>query len=246
MTNNELLKNTDHRPWPLPTQQWKFYQEWNNALFLHWVVDASLLNELVPNTLELDTFEGKAWISLVAFTMEHIRPRLLPAFSPISNFDEINIRTYVKGNGKSGVYFLSIEAGKRVSAWIAKSLSGLPYRYSSILRTSTSYNSSNDEFSDRLSIDFEISDPKSDKTELDKWLTERYALFQDSTTGMYNFEIHHCEWPIDNIQINKLTCDYPRFARLLSGSPNLAHWSRGVKVLAWYKEKLNTSNLKNL
>lgn len=63
---------------------------------------------MVPHDLEIDLFEGKPWVYLVAFTMEKIRPKYLPSFPPISDFDEINIRTYVKKDNKAGVYFLSI------------------------------------------------------------------------------------------------------------------------------------------
>ena len=111
MKIKEILNQTNHRPWKIPNESWKFYQEWNRAVFLHWQVELSELKKFVPDELEIDLFDGKAWISVVAFTMEKIRPKYLPYFSPISNFDEINVRTYVKANGKSGVYFLSIEDG---------------------------------------------------------------------------------------------------------------------------------------
>jgi len=139
MTIQEILNTTKHRPWKMPTNQWKFYQEWNNAIFLHYQVNLNELEKLVPEELEIDLFEGKPWISVVAFTMEKIRPKNLPYFSPISNFDEINIRTYVKSNHKSGVYFLSIEAGNKISCKVAKRLSELPYRFSEIKRTDKKY-----------------------------------------------------------------------------------------------------------
>lgn len=113
MTIKEIVNTTEHRPWKMPTESWKFYQEWNNALFLHWLVELSELKKFVPNELEIDLFDGKPWVSVVAFTMEKIRPKNLPSFSPISDFDEINIRTYVKSNNKTGVYFLSIEGDKK-------------------------------------------------------------------------------------------------------------------------------------
>ncbi|WP_258105838.1 YqjF family protein [Marinoscillum sp. MHG1-6] len=237
MTNKELLRTTEHRPWPLPNEQWKYYQEWNRAIFLHWQVDEQILRELVPEPLELDSFEGTTWVSLVAFTMENVRPRILPSFGPISNFDEVNIRTYVRPNNKPGVYFLSIESGKHLSTWIAKTISELPYRYSNINRTSNNYTTVNEEYGDNLSIDYETLEPLTNKTDLDKWLTERYALYQDSGSRINKYEIHHLEWPIEKISIKNLTCEYLRFEQLLSGQPDLAHWSNGVKVIAWDKEK---------
>jgi len=143
MTIEEILSKTEHRPWRIPNESWKYYQEWNNAVFLHWQVELSALRKLVPIELEIDVINQKPWVSLVAFTMEKIRPRNLPPFSPISNFDEINIRTYVKSNNKSGVYFLSIEGGTSLSCKLAKGISELPYRFSAMKRAKTVFQSSN-------------------------------------------------------------------------------------------------------
>ena len=130
MTIREILNTTKHRPWQIPKSSWKFYQEWNDAIFLHWQVDLKELKKFVPDEIEIDLFEGKPWVSMVAFTMEKMRLKNMISFPPISDFDEINIRTYVKYKGKSGVYFLSIEGGKSLSCKVAKGISELPYRYS--------------------------------------------------------------------------------------------------------------------
>lgn len=237
MIIKEILKRTEHRPWVLPTGNWKYYQEWNNAVFLHWQVDINELKKFVPNDLVIDLFEGKPWVSLVAFTMEKIRPRNLPSFFPISDFDEINIRTYVKYNNKTGVYFLSIEGGTKISCQVAKSLSELPYRHSTIRRKEDYYCSENSSFKDRLELSYQVGPPLSEKTKLDKWLTERYALFQDTDTSINEFEIHHIEWPTFNIKLKSIDVQYPRFDKLLSSTPDLSHYSTGVEVVAWDKKK---------
>jgi len=235
MTIKEILKTIKHRPWKLPNDKWKFYQEWNNTVFLHWEVDYDELRKFVPEEIEIDLYDGKPWVSLVAFTMEKVRPKYLPPFPPISNFDEINIRTYVKHNNKGGVYFISIEGGTKLSCFLAKSLSGLPYRYSKMNRDQGQYHSINAEYKDRFELDYEIKSKINAKTEIDKWLTERYALFQDSKNGIDEFDIHHVEWSIDQINLKGLKVDYPRFNKLLSNSPNLVHYSSGVQALAWDK-----------
>jgi hypothetical protein len=237
MTIREILNTTKHRPWKIPTYNWKFYQEWNNAIFLHWQVELSELKKFVPKELEIDLFDGKPWISVVAFTMEKIRPKNLPAFQPISDFDEINIRTYIKSNNKTGVYFLSIEGGKSLSCKIAKGMSELPYRFSKIKRTENQYESNNSEFNDKLNIQFEIGKGIKEKTELEKWLTERYALFQDTETSINEFEIHHLEWPISKIDLKNLEINYPRFDKLIKNEPDKIQYSKGVKVIAWGKNK---------
>ncbi|UTW61251.1 DUF2071 domain-containing protein [bacterium SCSIO 12741] len=235
MLIKDLLQQYDHRPWPLPKTSWKYYQEWNNALFLHWPVPQEELIKWLPSELEMDLFEGQPWVSLVAFTMEKIRPSNLPAFPPISNFDEINVRTYVRFKGKSGVHFLSIEGGKSLSCKLAKALSELPYRYSKMTRKTNHFQSHNPAFSDRFSMEYRTGPLVKVKSNLDRWLTERYALFQDSPKGINAFEIHHVEWPIHSIEIKKSTINYPRFGSLLTDLPVLSHYSPGVQVIAWDK-----------
>src|SRR5581483_12444548 len=142
MTNiAAILSSTSHRPYELPVTQWKYYQEWNQALFLHWKVPLAVLRKYVPEQLHIDDFNGDYYVSLVAFTMQKIRPRNLPAVKFLSNFHEINIRTYIDNGNKKGVYFLSMEAGKLLSTFVAKKLSGLPYEKSVIARTAKTYTS---------------------------------------------------------------------------------------------------------
>ncbi len=125
---NKLLDIIHHRPtWQVPGERWVWYQEWNRALFFHWKVDPEILKSFIPEGIQLDVYNNTAWVSLVAFTMEKIRPRYLPSVSLISDFHEINLRTYVTDGEHHGVYFLSIEAQKQLSAILSRRLSGLPY-----------------------------------------------------------------------------------------------------------------------
>lgn len=238
MEINEILKIKNHRPWELPNESWSFYQEWNNAIFLHFKVELEELKQYIPKELEIDLFEKKPWVSVVAFTMEKIRPKNIPAFSPISNFHEINIRTYVKMNNKTGVYFLSIEGGTKLSCKIAKFISDLPYRYSLIERTSKLYSSSNLIFKDELCFKFEIGKQIKHKSKLDNWLTERYALFQETDNYINEYEIHHLPWLINNVEVKSLKCNYPRFKNLLNNKPDKMQYSKGVKVIAWEKNRI--------
>lgn len=245
MSIQEILSTTNHRPWDIPTESWKYYQEWNNAIFLHWQVELQELQKFVPEELEIDLFEGKPWVSVVAFTMEKIRPKNLPSFKPISNFDEINIRTYIKSGHKTGVYFLSIEGGTSLSCTIAKKMSELPYRYSEIERTTNKFKSSNNKFNDKLHMEFVIGKEIKEKTALDIWLTERYALFQDTEKSINKFEIHHLEWIINELALSKLAVNYKRFDKLLKHNPDKIQYSSGVQVIAWGKTIVTTAKGNN-
>lgn len=232
---DRLLCITGHRPFELPAGRWAYYQEWNKVLFLHWKVPSGALRQLVPGRLNIDTFEGDAYISLVAFTMERTRPGKLPAFKFISDFDEINIRTYVDHGNRKGVYFLNIEAGKRISAFIARIFSGLPYERSDIQRTAGRYRSVNTQKQFCLDTEFEIKEPLTGKTGLDHWLTERYCLYLDKGEKIYRYDIHHQEWTIKDVEIKRLDLEYKMGEISLTGLPDVAHYSDGVKVVAWPK-----------
>jgi uncharacterized protein len=235
----EILDNKTHRPFKMPEGNWIFYQEWNRALFLHWVVPFELLRNCVPPKLNIDTFEGNCYISLVAFTMEKIRPKFLPSIEYLSDFDEVNVRTYIDNDNKKGVYFLNIEAGKTISVIIAKAISGLPYEKAKINRTDKFYSSKNLKKGFRLNAEFEVKEKVSIKTELDKWLTERYCLYLDQDRELYRYDIHHKEWEIKNINIKSLNVNY-RFSEinLNERQPNLTHYSDGIKVIAWKRQKI--------
>jgi len=233
MSIRRILATTDHRPWPLPQSGWSYYQEWNDALFLHWRVDAVQLRTLLPKGFELDLIDGDAWVSVVAFTMERMRPRWLPAFPPISDFHELNVRTYVRSDDKPGVYFLSIEASSKVACGIARRLSILPYRYARIARANGTFRSVNPNTQDRMELSYVLSDRPVTKSPLDRWLTERYALYQDSGTALQRYDTHHVEWPFQEVELTKLDLDHDRMNGLLQGLPEVVHFSPGVAVLAW-------------
>ena len=146
----------------------------------------------------------------------------------------------MKLNNKTGVYFLSIEGGSKLSCKIAKFISDLPYRYSNIERSNKYYKSNNSNFNDELYFEFEIGKQIELKTKLDNWLTERYALFQETHKGINEFEIHHLEWPIQKLKTTDLEVKYARFENLIGGDPDKAHYSSGVKVLAVNKKEMKT------
>lgn len=237
MKVQEILDKKEHREWPTPDRSWQFYQEWNDVLFLHWHVDAAVLKTGLPEGVEIDLFEGQAWVSLVAFDMVKVRPKGLPHFPSLSNFHEINIRTYIKHKGRAGVYFLSIEAGNRISAQLSRQLSGLPYRYSSMQRGNGVYTSANKGSGDQFQADFKIGEPLTSKTAQDLWLTERYCLVHDVRGQLRYFDVHHAPWPVQSIVFDRLRVNYPSFADLFGGVPDKVHYSQGVSVLAWSNEQ---------
>jgi len=237
MKAKEILKHTKHRVFSYPSRSWKYYQEWNDAIFLHWQVDVSKVKPFLPDGLELDVLDGKTWVSIVAFDMNHIGIRSLPRLPHISDFHEINIRLYVICNNKPSVYFLSMEGSKRSSCKVLKTISKFPYRPSKMKRTSFSYESKNEHAKDSFYAEYRLNSNPVIKDETDIWLTERYAVFQDYKKQLIEYDVHHAPWPIQGINIKKLHVDYPKFNHLLNNQPDKVHYSKGVQVLAWNKRK---------
>ena len=118
-----VLDQTSHRPWPVPQTRWVMFMRWHDLLFLHWPIRPALIRPLIPIGLDLDTFDGWCWIGVVPFRMTGVRPRYVPLRFA---FPEINVRTYVKTPGRSGVWFFSLDA----ASWLAVRAArwyGLPY-----------------------------------------------------------------------------------------------------------------------
>jgi len=109
-----------------------FYADWERALFIHYEVEAEALQRWVPYPLDL--YEGRAFVSLVAFTMRGMRPRIAgklgaKLFAPIGSHDFLNVRTYVKHGEEAGIYFIREWLPNRIAVCLGPGVFGLPYRY---------------------------------------------------------------------------------------------------------------------
>jgi uncharacterized protein YqjF (DUF2071 family) len=101
-------------------------QIWRDLLFAHWRVPAAALRPLVTQRLELDTFDGHAWISVTPFLMS-VRPRGMPILPGMSALPELNCRTYVRMERKPGVFFFSLDTASRAAVLGARAAYHLPY-----------------------------------------------------------------------------------------------------------------------
>ena len=97
---------------------------WRDGLFCHWPVDPAVVDETLPERLSVATHDGDAYLGVVAFVMDGIRPR----GSPVGlSFPELNLRTYVEGPDGPGVYFYNLDADDRLGVSVARRLFALPY-----------------------------------------------------------------------------------------------------------------------
>lgn len=110
-----------------------FYQSWNNLLFMHWRFDPDEIQRRLPPGLRVDTYDDSAWVAIVPFEMNRIRPVGFPAVPWLSFFLELNVRTYViDEHGTPGVWFFSLQASRRPAVVLGRSLFRLPYWWSAM------------------------------------------------------------------------------------------------------------------
>jgi uncharacterized protein YqjF (DUF2071 family) len=111
-------------------------QRWAHLLFLHWAWDAAAVQRTLPAGLTVDTHEGHAWLGLVPFFMQRVRPAGLPAVPWLSDFLELNVRTYVHdARGRPGVWFYSLDCNRWPAVKVARAFFHLPYEHAAMTAT---------------------------------------------------------------------------------------------------------------
>jgi uncharacterized protein YqjF (DUF2071 family) len=236
----KLLQSTKHRPFPLPDKPWFIYQEWKDVLFLHTPVEPDMVNPLLPNGLSLDLISGYAWISVVLFTVNDSRMRLMPVLPLLPAFNEMNLRTYVKRDHIPGIYFLQIKADSEKAVLVNRMMTKLPYQYAQILKTPAfHYFMTAENENNLLDIDFQSGPFYHDVPNLDRWLTERYCCYQDDDSNLYRYNIHHPKWLLYNVQTNYSLLRY-HFQNLFltDQSVHLMHYSPIQTALIWQRERI--------
>lgn len=129
------MPNTKGNP-PARKERVIMRQHWRDLLFLHWRFNPEVIAPTLPPGLTLETYDGSAWMGIVPFRMEKIRPLGIPLPRAFSAFPEMNLRTYVRdADGRSGVWFYSLEAADRLAVWAARTFFHLNYRYAKMAVT---------------------------------------------------------------------------------------------------------------
>ncbi|MDB9741306.1 DUF2071 domain-containing protein [Akkermansiaceae bacterium] len=176
-------------------------QDWDKLLFLHWEVSAETIQQRLPPQLTVDTFEGKAYLGIVPFSMEKVRPRFCPPVHGISWFLELNLRTYVfDENGVPGVWFFSLDCNQWLAVKLARTLFHLPYQHAkmSITEKNKQYHYQSNLEKDTIQQEYIYPSQFAKETQLahpnslEFFLLERYRLFSQKRSGkIYAGMVHH-------------------------------------------------------
>jgi uncharacterized protein YqjF (DUF2071 family) len=238
-----ILAEVAHRPWPMPDGPWVMTQTWRDLLFAHWPVDPQQLRSKVPAEFVLDLFDGDAWIGIVPFRMTNVAPRGVPSLPWVSEFPELNVRTYVRVADKPGVYFFSLDAGSRLAVQAARTLFNLPYYAATMNVTpharTIHYESHRD--GDEHPAEFIAAyEPTGEAVaaaddSLEHFLTERYCLYHRNHRGVpYRLEIHHPPWPLQPARAQLIRNSMAQASGLLlPDRMPLAHFVARQDMVAW-------------
>lgn len=244
--NTSILKDVAHRPWKMPESPWVMTQTWRDLLFAHWPVDSRLLQSKIPAAFPLDLFDGVAWVGVVPFRMTNVAPRGVPSLPGISEFPELNVRTYVRVGDKPGVYFFSLDAANSLAVRAARTLLNLPY-YSAAMSVrptadAFAYQSRRTdggaEFAGTYGPTGEASSPS--EGSLEYFLTERYCLYNLDHRGRpYRLDIHHPMWSLQPAQAEFTRNTMAQASGLaLPDRAPLLHFAARQDMVAWARTRL--------
>ena len=215
------------------------HQRWSDLLFLHWAWNTDEIQKTLPPGLVADTFDGKAWLGIVPFFMRGVRPAFLPPVPGISDFLELNVRTYVRdAEGNAGVWFYSLDCNQPLAVRVARTFFHLPY-FDADMRAAkcggfTEYSSCRTGSNDASVYRYQgqVSARPAEQESLEEFLVERYRLFAEADGKIFSGQVWHKpyeiskalvpEWsaaPIGLVDFGEPDC-----------APDHALFSRGVDV----------------
>ncbi len=200
-------------------------QTWRDLLFLHWRYPPEQIQDTLPRGLTVDIFEGNAWVAIVPFFMCHVRPRMAPEVPRLSNFLELNVRTYVHdAAGIPGVWFYSLDANSRLAVAIARKFFHLPYFHAEMRAARDDgwidYSCRRKEVSESCRFRYRsVEDPVEAPIDtLEFFLLERYLLYSRDAKAdrFYGGRVHHRHYHFSHAEVTECS----RLPLQLAGLPD--------------------------
>lgn len=212
-------------------------QQWRDLAYVHWRYDPQVVAELLPEGLEVDTFDGSAWVGLIPFSMRGIGLPRLPAVPYFGSFPEINVRTYVRRNGIPGVWFFSLDVNRLIPAAVARTTYLLPYCWgrasnridNGVLRSDVERRWPSRARS-RTAV--RIGQPIAQPDDLAVFLSARWGLYSKGLFGGLMYApVDHEPWPLHSASLESIDQNVVEAAGLPSptGEPHVM-FSPGVSV----------------
>ena len=224
---------------------------WENLVMANYEVDPVVLAPYLPNGVELDVYEGKAFVSLVGFMFN--KTKLFGVPIPFfGSFEEINLRFYVKrrdGNKiKKGVVFINETVPFKLVALLANKLYkehyiSIPTKHAIECGATKKINyqwKMNDHWNS-IVIESEIQKNKIEHASVEEFIFERYFGFtkiDEYTTQEYR--IRHPKWQVNKILEADISCNFGNmygiaFENLTTKKPDSVIIAEGSNIAVNWK-----------
>jgi uncharacterized protein len=228
-------------PWsPQPLDRVAMRQTWRNLTFLHWRYEPAVVARLLPPGLQVDTFDGAAYVGLIPFEIHNLRG--------IPHFPETNVRTYVIGpDGSRAVWFFSLDAARLAAVIGARVAYHLPYFWAKMHVTAEDekvWYTSRRKWPHSARHVTEIVIKPEDRRPTSwqgtarprmDFLTARYRLYALNRGRLAYAQIEHDPWPLTSAAVIQLDQNLIEAAGLPApqGAP-LVHYSAELNVRIGY------------
>jgi uncharacterized protein len=217
------------------------YQTWSWLSFLHWPYDPAVVQRLLPEHLEAQTFQGQAWVGVTPFFLEDLRTPVAPALPWFTSFPETNVRTYVRGpDGREGLWFFSLDAARLEPVLVARSTYALPYMWSQMAverdGSTIRYRSRRrwpgpTPATSRITVEIGAPLRSEELDEFDHYLTARWQLYTTLGPVLARSNVEHEPWLLHRAVVRELETNLVAAAGLPApGGEPVVHWSPGVRT----------------
>jgi hypothetical protein len=248
----KYLVRMSQKPRPLPAGRWAITQRWNDLLLAHWPVPEATMARLLPDWLEVDTFQGSAWLGIAPFWLDRIKIRGVPPIPGMLSFPDLNLRTYVRDQytGTPGVYCFSLDASNLFAIAVARAIYHLPYHWAEMRFEQRSEREfafySRRRFSEQDVIfraRYRGLGPTSRTAahwggSFEYFMTDRFCVFSSNRAGQpIRANLHYVSWPLEDAEAEIERNDLPSSIGIKL--PNIApvlHYSRRLAVYVWPTE----------
>lgn len=233
--------------------------EWRDLVMLNFEADPGILQSLVPRGVELDTWDGKTFVSVVGFRFLNTKVFGLPI--PFHrDFEEINLRFYVGrevgGEWRRGVVFVKEIVPRFFVAALARRVYGERYvahpmnsavslpadRPDGVGRVDYAWNAFG--WHNEIWATFQGEPRRPDPGSEEEFITEHYWGYVSQRHGAtLEYRVEHPQWRVWRATDTQFTCDIAgnygsEFVETLSAAPTSAFVAEGSPVSVYRARKL--------
>jgi uncharacterized protein len=225
--------------------------KWQDLVMANYKVEPSLLSDLLPKHTTLDLFEGNCYVSLVAF--KFLNTKVLGVPVPFhTNFEEVNLRFYVKRETKEevrrGVVFVKEIVPKFAISFVAKTVYGEPYETWQMSHKDGTgelgYFWSKDNVKNRVNVEYKENNGIPAEGSHQEFIIEHYWGYTKRNKNRTDeYKVEHPKWEVFKVNYAEIEVDFgktygERFAFLSDAEPDTIFLGKGSKIAVYKGEKI--------